>query len=825
MRRLTLRSSFSLYIGGGIVLFMVLSVVALGSLIRPFTEQDSVHEIESAGASGAGQYEETIGIVLTSRSSEVMALYDVAQTWLWVGGLAMALVALGFAILLSRCITRPLRQLMTASQAMAEGDLSVTVKEEGVDEVYELSKSFNTMARRLETLAAVSERQRVEAQLKQSEARSQAIVEAAADAIFTVDFDGIIKSCNSAATTIFGYATEELVGQSVDTLIPWQATRQHQGRPGPNTGETFADGRYRQVQGRRKDSSVVPLSLHVKAVDVNHQRLFAIITRDISERVRTEQALKEYAATLDGAREAAESANRTKSAFLANMSHEIRTPMNGVMGMAAILRETELTHEQLEYVQTIESSSETLLAVINDILDFSKVEAGKIDIEEHTFDLHTLVAESTELLGLRAVEKGVELIYELDEELPQLVVGDPTRIRQVLLNLLSNAIKFTSNGEVTIASTTENRDDETVEVCFNVRDTGIGVAEDRLETIFDPFSQADSSTTRKFGGTGLGLSISKRLSRLLRGDLTATSQTGEGSCFSFRFQVRRVEDTEELETGPRTGLLKDKRILVVDDNQTNLRVVRCLVERWGATCVSTTSPREALDWVQAGESFDSAVIDMQMPELDGISLMREIHKVVPLRAILLSSMGSRPSGAEEVFAARMTKPARPNNLFVTLAGLTKTSAIILKRRAAPRTAAIAPQPPTGSPATLRILVAEDNLVNQKVTTHMLQRRGYKSDLVENGIEALEAVREGCYDIVLMDIHMPKMDGLHATRELRKLDLPHQPYVIALTANAFEQARNECFDAGMDDFVVKPVRLGELVAALGRAFDGDEENKV
>ena len=649
------------------------------------------------------------------------------------------------------------------------------------------------------------------------------IIDAIPDHIFAKDAGGRTILRNRASFEALGFTSPEaVVGKTdFDLHAPDEARRYWADDLAVMaSGQPLIDHEEpRTLDGAQRWTSVtkIPLWENDKVAGL------VGIAHDVTEWKEAQRQLVE-------AKEAAESATRAKSEFLANMSHEIRTPMNGVIGMTSLLLDTPLGAEQRDFVETIRVSGDALLTIINDILDFSKIEAGMMAIEQRAFDVRACVEGALDLVAQRAAEKHLELAYLIEDGVPTSVVGDETRVRQVLVNLLSNAVKFTPSGSVCVRVRAAPPDPATgtlAEVYFAVEDTGIGIAPDKLGLVFESFSQADASTTRQYGGTGLGLAICRRLVHLMGGTVEVESVPGAGSTFTFCIRAEVAPCTRHVFLHREQPHLAGRRTLVVDDQQVNRDVLERLAERWRMDVTSVPSGEEALQAVRAAHAagcpFEVLLLDMQMPLMDGLDVARAVRAEglgLP-RIVLLTSVARDAALRDAAEGAGVDhilyKPAKAAQLHGVLTGLFAQPA----PAARPAAAAPAAAPTPGAAAGLRILLAEDNPINQKVALRLLERLGAGADVAGNGAEAVAAVAEGVragrpYDAVLMDVQMPEMDGLEATRQIRRaLPAEAQPWIVSLTANAMEGDRETCLAAGADDYLPKPVDLKALEAALHR----------
>ncbi len=669
------------------------------------------------------------------------------------------------------------------------------------------------------TLQDISALKRTERELRAAEEKYRSIFENSIEGIFQTTPNGRYLNVNPAIAQIFGY-------ESADLLISGITNIAKQLYVDPNRRAEFIahmeqKGEIADFESeiRRRDGSKIWISEHARAVrDAQGKTLYYEGTvMDITER-------REAEATITSARDAALESARLKSEFLANMSHEIRTPMNGIIGMTGLLFDTELSAKQRDFAQTISTSAEALLTIINDILDFSKIEAGMLVFEEIDFQLEQVVEGAVELLGERALSKGIELASLVHADLPAALRGDPGRLRQVLTNLISNAVKFTEKGEVVVTAEKEVETDTDVLVRFTIADTGIGIRPEAQANLFQAFVQADGSTTRRYGGTGLGLAICKQLVEQMGGEIGVQSELGKGS--RFWFTARFPKQEEFLGIAPiQPPELRGIRVLTVDDNASNRQIFGHLFAAWGMREQQVSSGKDAIDTLLRAASdaqpFDLAVVDLHMPEMDGLTFARMIKanpKLSAIRLVMLTSLDHHetPEAMHEAgIQTHLARPIKQSQLRECLISAMSTQTHTLLAGLS-ELRPVGPTPAARKAGDLRILIAEDNIVNQKVVLHQLQRLGHVAHAVDNGRLALDAMRGTDFDIIFMDCQMPELDGFSATREIRRREGDNKhTWVVAVTANSLAGDREKCLSAGMDDYVSKPVKPGDLQEAIDR----------
>lgn len=725
--------------------------------------------------------------------------------------LGSLVVAFLLSFRLQRVISEPIRELAeTASSVSAHENYSIRAVKRGQDEIGGLFDQFNSMLDRIQQrdVAIQKAHDGLEKRVEERTSYLNALIENSPLAIMVLDSERRVQLCNPAFEQMFQYSRQELIGKPVDGLL---AETNLLAEARNISHETLGGIPMNLVTQRmRKDGSLVDVELHGVPLVVKGEVVGSLgLYQDISARKRTEEAMRQ-------AKEAAEASSRAKSEFLANMSHEIRTPMNGIMGMTELVLDTELDSEQREYLNMAKLSADSLLSLINDILDYSKIEAGKLEIDVIDFNLGDAIGDTMKTLSLRAHQKGLELAYDVRPDVPDALLGDPGRLRQIIVNLVGNAIKFTERGEVILYVETEWRTGEDIQLHFTISDTGIGIPVEKQATIFEAFTQADGSMSRTYGGTGLGLTISSRLVGFMHGRIWVESEPGKGSHFHFtaHFGLQKAPARTIVPRDPAT--LRDMRVLVVDDNATNRQILSKMLTNWHINPRAVESGAKAIVALREsqglGRIYPLILLDAQMPEMDGFALAETIKRNPDWKSatiMMLSSAGQRGDAKrcrELGISAYLTKPVRQAELLdavLTALGTKPT------KEAAPALVTRHSLRENGN--HLRILLAEDNAVNQAVAVRLLEKRGHSVTVSGNGEEALAALEKQSFDLVFMDIQMPEMDGFEATaaiREKEKVSGHHLP-VIAMTAHAMSGDRERCLGAGMDDYITKPIRPQEL----------------
>jgi PAS domain S-box-containing protein len=751
--------------------------------------------------------------------------------------LASFLAAYLLASRLQRLISEPILDLARTAFTVSTGsNYSVRAKKRSDDEIGFLFDRFNEMLEQIqqrdsellwtrdemevrvdertrELQVEIAERRRVERNLEERTTFLNSLIENTPLAIVALDAAHAVQMCNSAFERLFRYRKQDVLGLLLTDLVAKGEIRESAefNKKDVTSGITT----HLVTQRSRGDGSLVEVEIFAVPLVVGGKVTGGLVLyQDITERKRAEVALLR-------AKEAAEAASRAKSEFLANMSHEIRTPMNGIIGMTGLALDTNLTAEQREYLSIVKTSADSLLTLINDILDFSKIEAGKLDLDPIDFPLRQSLGETMKTLGFRAHEKGLELAWRVEDAVPEYLSGDLHRLRQVLVNLVGNAVKFTERGEVVVAVALESKSADGVQLHFTVKDTGIGIAPEKQDVVFEAFTQADGSTTRKYGGTGLGLAITTQIVQLMGGKIWLESEVGCGSTFHFtvRFEIAAGKGTAPSAVDP--DILRGSLVLVVDDNRTNRIILAEMLAKWGMLVETADGVEVAIAILdrlhREGRAIALIISDLHMPHVDGFTLAKRVRTSSPFDQIpilLLSSSAQQDQLArcrDAGIAACLMKPVQPSELLDTV-----MNAVFKPPQQEPPDELPPLLPPEGRPG-MKVLLAEDNAVNRTLARKLLEKYGHTVVIAENGREVLEALRRESVDLVLMDVQMPQMDGLEATvaiRESEKSTGAHLP-IVALTAHAMKGDRERCLAAGADDYLTKPIHTPELLAILDR----------
>jgi PAS domain S-box-containing protein len=722
-------------------------------------------------------------------------------------------------LFLDKTLTQRAARLVVASNSLTKGALDKRANLQGSDELVQIAAAFNQMADGIQTQTEAL--QASEEHTRESEARYRSVVNHVREVIFQTDTAGLWTFLNLAWTEITGFSVEESLGTQFLGYV-------HPDERSQNLAQLDSlmsrqkDYCHYETRYITNEGEICWIEVYARPTSDADGNLLGTsgTLSDISARKQAEEALTQKNLALEQARQDAEDANRAKSEFLAMMSHEIRTPMNAIIGMTGLLLETAVTAYQLDLIETVRVSGDSLLTIINDILDFSKIESGKLELEQHRFNLRTCIEEMLDLLAPKASEKGIEIAYVIEPLTPVELVGDVTRLRQILVNLVGNAIKFTAVGAVTVSvvarklehtPTATTPDVSTYAIRFTVQDTGPGIPSDRLNRLFQPFSQIDSSVSRVYGGTGLGLAISQRLCELMGGRIWVDSELGQGATFFFSIVAQAVVQAP----APVISQLSGKRLLLLDTNAISQQNLVLQAQSWGLQVCTVQSSEACLHHLNTDSALDAVIVNHQVSDVTSQALGAAIRQQpygesVPL--ILLSNHRLTPvtDDSKAPFTAYLNKPVKQSQFYNVLMDLFGGESTLLQ----PSSVRSNLDSTMAARLPLKILLTEDNAVNQKLALLMLARLGYRADVAGNGLEAIAALRRQPYDVIFMDVQMPAMDGLTATRQIRQLALWNLcPRIIAMTANAMQGDREECLNAGMDDYISKPIRTEELIRAL------------
>lgn len=667
-----------------------------------------------------------------------------------------------------------------------------------INELAILKKSNENLQSEIERL------QTVENASLSNEKKSQFLFNQVPVAIYFIENNGKIVVPNNLACSFHQMEADDLKGRSIASLFEGDDKKQIADaiKKATKGTECYFEGQMRSIG----DDVFQTVDVILRPVNFSSQVAVAVLVNDITLVRQAERAIAK-------AKTEVISASQIKSDFLAMMSHEIRTPLNGVIGMTSLLLDTRITDEQRDFVETIRKSGEDLVKIINDILDYAKIDYGSLYFEEAPFELRLCIEDALDLFADEALEKNLDLLYFINQDVASYVIGDISRVRQILVNLLDNALKFTSKGEIFVAVEKMAEENGFEELRFSIRDTGVGIPAEKTDILFEAFTQADTSTTRRFGGTGLGLAITKKLVDMMGGKIWVESSVGEGSTFFFTVRLKTTGMAQsKLYVKGQIPELRNNHVLIVDDNETNRRILKIQFESWGMTTELAESGPQALQMLRQDRNYDLSILDMQMPDMDGKELGEKIKNLPgreDLPIIMLSSLGHMPDLPKNVFDAQLAKPIKLSELFEEILRVVAESK--------QRKAQIAPHKidkKLADKLPLKILVAEDNHLNSKLVKTLLGKMGYRGDIAANGKEVIEAMQRQSYDIIFMDVQMPVMNGLEATRKIIELWEPEQrPNIIAMTANAMQGDREKCLEAGMVDYLPKPIRFKDVQKAL------------